>query len=103
MGIELHVGATHVFIYPKDDHQPATFTVFNFEVADIDAAVDELVAAGITLERYEGIAPGRQGHRARQGRRHGSRHRLVHRSRRQHPLRAQRIARAAQRNRLPET
>ena len=51
---ELHVGATHVFIYPKDDHQPATYTVFNFEVADIDAAVDELVAAGVTLERYEG-------------------------------------------------
>jgi catechol 2,3-dioxygenase-like lactoylglutathione lyase family enzyme len=54
MGLELHLGATHVFIYPKDDHQPATFTVFNFEVADIDAAVDELVAGGVTLERYEG-------------------------------------------------
>ena len=52
--VELTIGSTHVFIYPKDDHQPATFTVFNFEVADIDAAVDELVAAGITLERYEG-------------------------------------------------
>jgi catechol 2,3-dioxygenase-like lactoylglutathione lyase family enzyme len=55
MGIELHVGPTHVFIYPKDDHKPATFTVFNFEVADIDAAVDELVAAGVTLERYDGM------------------------------------------------
>ncbi|MEO5921688.1 MAG: VOC family protein [Pseudolysinimonas sp.] len=54
MGLELHVGAIHVFIYPKDDHAPATFTVLNFEVADIDAAVDELVAAGVTLERYEG-------------------------------------------------
>ena len=54
MGIELTLGATHVFIYPKDDHQPATFTVFNFEVADIDQAVDELTAAGVTLERYEG-------------------------------------------------
>ena len=55
MGFELHVGPTHVFIYPKADHQPATFTVFNFEVADIDAAVDELVAAGVTMERYEGM------------------------------------------------
>ncbi len=54
MGIELHLGATHVFIYPKDDHRPATFTVFNFEVDDIDKAVDELAAAGVTLERYEG-------------------------------------------------
>ena len=44
-----------MFIYPKDDHKPATFTVFNFEVADIDAAVDELVAAGVTLERYDGM------------------------------------------------
>lgn len=53
MGIEVSLGATHVFIYPKDDHQPATFTVFNFEVADIDAAVDELTAAGVKLEIYE--------------------------------------------------
>ena len=44
-----------MFIYQKDDHKPATYTVYNFEVADIDAAVDELVAAGITLERYEGL------------------------------------------------
>lgn len=54
MGIELHVGSCHAFIYPKDDHRPATFTVFNFEVGDIDAAVDELVAAGVTIERYDG-------------------------------------------------
>ncbi|HEX7833856.1 MAG TPA: VOC family protein [Pseudolysinimonas sp.] len=54
MGLELWVGPTHVFIYPKEDHEPATFTVFNFEVPDIDAAVDELAAAGVTLERYEG-------------------------------------------------
>ena len=47
-------GGQRVIVYPKDDHQPATYTVLNFEVADIDAAVDQLVAAGITLERYEG-------------------------------------------------
>jgi len=54
MGLDVNVGSSHIFIYPKDDHQPATFTVFNFEVADIDAAVDELVAAGVELERYDG-------------------------------------------------
>ena len=44
-----------VVIYPKgDDHQPATFTVLNFPVDDIDAAVDRLVAAGVTFERYGG-------------------------------------------------
>jgi catechol 2,3-dioxygenase-like lactoylglutathione lyase family enzyme len=55
MGLELKLGGTHVFIYQKDNHTPATFTVLNFEVADIDTAVDELVAAGIELERYEGM------------------------------------------------
>ena len=44
-----------VLIYPKgDDHQAATFTVLNFPVDDIDAAVDQLVAAGVTFERYGG-------------------------------------------------
>jgi catechol 2,3-dioxygenase-like lactoylglutathione lyase family enzyme len=47
-------GGQRVVIYPKDDHQPATYTVLNFDVPDIDAAVDELVAAGIELQRYEG-------------------------------------------------
>ena len=43
-----------VFIYPKDDHEPATFTVLNFTVSDIDAAVEELKARGIEFESYEG-------------------------------------------------
>ena len=55
MGLQLHLGgSTNVFIYPKADHQPATFTVLNFEVDDIDAAVDELVAAGVEITRYPG-------------------------------------------------
>lgn len=55
MGLELHLSSSlHVFVYPKADHVPATYTVLNFEVADIDAAVDELVAAGVELKRYEG-------------------------------------------------
>ena len=47
-------GGQRVLIYPKDDHVPATFTVLNFEVADIDAAVDDLVAKGVAFEHYEG-------------------------------------------------
>lgn len=47
-------GGQRVLIYPKDDHQPATFTVLNFEVPDIDKAVDDLTARGVTFERYEG-------------------------------------------------
>ncbi len=45
-------GGTNVFIYPKDDHTPATFTVLNFPVGDIDQAVAELAAKGITFEHY---------------------------------------------------
>jgi catechol 2,3-dioxygenase-like lactoylglutathione lyase family enzyme len=47
-------GGQTVLIYPKDDHQPATFTVLNFRVTDIDGAVDQLTAKGVTFERYEG-------------------------------------------------
>jgi predicted enzyme related to lactoylglutathione lyase len=41
-----------VFIYPKENHQPASFTVLNFPVADIDKAVDELNYKGVIFERY---------------------------------------------------
>jgi catechol 2,3-dioxygenase-like lactoylglutathione lyase family enzyme len=44
-----------VFIYPKDNHEPATYTALNIEVDDIDDAVDDLVAKGVTFERYEGF------------------------------------------------
>ena len=47
-------GGQRVLIYPKDNHEPATFTVLNFEVPDIDAAVDDLAAKGVAFERYEG-------------------------------------------------
>lgn len=53
--LELHVtGGAPVFVYTKPNHVPAEYTVLNLEVADIDVAVDELVAAGVVLERYEG-------------------------------------------------
>jgi catechol 2,3-dioxygenase-like lactoylglutathione lyase family enzyme len=48
-------------IYPKDNHEPATFTVLNFPVDDIDAAVDRLVDGGITMERYEGLGQDERG------------------------------------------
>jgi catechol 2,3-dioxygenase-like lactoylglutathione lyase family enzyme len=54
MGLNLKLGGVNVFIYPKSNHEPATYTVLNFEVPDIDKAVDELTAAGVVLERYEG-------------------------------------------------
>ena len=42
------------FIYPKPDHQPATFTIMNIIVSDIAAAVDELTAKGVAFEHYSG-------------------------------------------------
>jgi catechol 2,3-dioxygenase-like lactoylglutathione lyase family enzyme len=53
-GLGLHLaGGSEVFVYPKDDHVPATFTVLNFPVDDVEAAVDRLTEAGVTFERYE--------------------------------------------------
>ena len=44
-----------VLVYTKDDHTPASFTVLNFPVPDIEATVDALAARGITFQRYEGM------------------------------------------------
>jgi len=53
--LTLHLaGATAVLIYPKADHKPATFTVLNFPVDDVEATVDALAAAGVRFEHYEG-------------------------------------------------
>ena len=65
-------GGAELWVYPKADHEPATFTVLNFVVGDIDAAVDELNAAGVVTKIYEdgqfwtdekGIARGRSANR----------------------------------------
>ncbi|MFC9734379.1 VOC family protein [Streptomyces roseolus] len=45
-------GGARVFVYPKENHTPASFTVLNFEVDDIDRAVDDLVSRGAAFERY---------------------------------------------------
>ena len=53
--LTLHIaGDRPTLVYPKDDHEPASFTILNFPVDDIDEAVDELASRGIEFERYEG-------------------------------------------------
>lgn len=47
-----------VFVYEKPDHRPADYTVLNFVVSDIDAAVDELVHKGVGFERYPNLFSG---------------------------------------------
>ena len=51
--LKLGSGA-RVLIYPKPNHEPATYTVLNFPVADIEKAVDDLTGRGVTFEQYEG-------------------------------------------------
>jgi predicted enzyme related to lactoylglutathione lyase len=57
MGVlTLHLGGTTpVMIYPKPDFAPATYTILNFPVDDVDAAVDDLTARGIEMQRYDGF------------------------------------------------
>ena len=54
--LTLHIeGDRNTLVYPKPDHTPATYTMLNFPVADIEAAVDELTARGVTFEHYDGL------------------------------------------------
>lgn len=48
-------GGGWILVYPKPDHSPATYTVLNLEVSDIDAAVTDLMARGVEMTRYEGF------------------------------------------------
>jgi catechol 2,3-dioxygenase-like lactoylglutathione lyase family enzyme len=53
--IELHIAdSRNIIVYPKPNHQPATFTVLNFLAQNIDVAVDTLIAKGIVFEQYKG-------------------------------------------------
>lgn len=54
-------GGRRVVLYAKDNHAPASYTVLNFPVDDIDAAVDELTGRGVRFERYEGFAQDEKG------------------------------------------
>ena len=52
----LHIaGERDILVYPKPDHTPASFTILNFPVDDIDKAVDELAKRGVSFERYDGF------------------------------------------------
>jgi catechol 2,3-dioxygenase-like lactoylglutathione lyase family enzyme len=69
--LELHIaGGAKIFIYPKDNHIPATFTILNFPVDDVEQAVDDLTERGVRFEIYnqpeiktdkKGIARGDEG------------------------------------------
>ncbi len=56
--LRLHLsGGAEVLVYPKgDQHVPATFTVLNFPVPDVERAVDELTGRGVRFERYDAMA-----------------------------------------------
>jgi catechol 2,3-dioxygenase-like lactoylglutathione lyase family enzyme len=52
--LSLEIDDDHVILaYPKPDHTPASFTILNFPVDDIDAAVEELTEQGVRFERYD--------------------------------------------------
>jgi predicted enzyme related to lactoylglutathione lyase len=52
--LTLHLaGGRDTLVYPKPDHAPATYTILNFAVPDIDEAVDGLAARGVQFERYD--------------------------------------------------
>jgi predicted enzyme related to lactoylglutathione lyase len=58
----LHLaGGRDTLVYPKPRHEPATYTILNFRVDDIDAAVDELVRRGVHLEKYDGMGQDAKG------------------------------------------
>jgi catechol 2,3-dioxygenase-like lactoylglutathione lyase family enzyme len=60
--LTLHLaGDRDVLVYPKPDHVPATYTILNFPVDDVEWAVDELTARGVTFERYEGAGQDEKG------------------------------------------
>jgi catechol 2,3-dioxygenase-like lactoylglutathione lyase family enzyme len=60
--LTLHIaGDRPTLVYPKADHTPATYTILNFPVDDIDTAVDELTSRGVRFERYEGMPTDEKG------------------------------------------
>ena len=54
--LTLHIaGGRDILVYPKSDHTPATYTILNFPVVDIDKAVEQLSERGVRFQRYDGI------------------------------------------------
>jgi catechol 2,3-dioxygenase-like lactoylglutathione lyase family enzyme len=52
----LHTRGADILVYPKADHIPATFTILNFPVEDIESAVDQLTDRGVRFERYDAMS-----------------------------------------------
>ena len=51
--LQLHIaGGTTILMYPKENHTPATFTILNFPVADVEQTVDDLARRGVHFESY---------------------------------------------------
>jgi catechol 2,3-dioxygenase-like lactoylglutathione lyase family enzyme len=67
--LTLHIaGDRDTLVYPKPDYTPATYTILNFPVDDVEAAVDKLVARGVSFERYDGFDQDEKGiSRAQEG------------------------------------
>jgi catechol 2,3-dioxygenase-like lactoylglutathione lyase family enzyme len=60
--LTLHLaGGRPTIVYPKPDFEPATYTILNFPVDDIDAAVDELIERGVAFELYDGFGQDERG------------------------------------------
>jgi catechol 2,3-dioxygenase-like lactoylglutathione lyase family enzyme len=54
--LNLEIGGNkHVLVYPKSNHEPATYTVLNFPVGDIETAVDQLRADGVQFQMYPNV------------------------------------------------
>jgi catechol 2,3-dioxygenase-like lactoylglutathione lyase family enzyme len=54
--LALHIaGSRDILVYPKDDHTPASYTILNFPVEDVEGTVDALTERGVRFERYEGF------------------------------------------------
>jgi catechol 2,3-dioxygenase-like lactoylglutathione lyase family enzyme len=60
--LTLHLaGGRDTLVYPKPDHAPATYTILNFVVDDVEETVDELTTRGVQFERYEGLEQDEKG------------------------------------------
>ena len=60
--MSLHLaGDRDTFVYVKPDHTPATYTILNFQVDDVERAVDELTGRGVSFERYDGFEQDEKG------------------------------------------
>lgn len=60
--LQLHIAnGGDILVYPKPNHTPASFTILNFPVDDIDKAVDQLVERGVRFERYDNLSMDEKG------------------------------------------